>query len=61
MLRALIRTHSRVGDLVVDPFMGGGTALRVARELGRRAQGWDIDPDAFALARINLGLEPVSE
>jgi hypothetical protein len=61
MLRALIRTHSRVGDLVVDPFMGGGTALRVALELGRRAQGWEIDPQALALARINLGLEPVSE
>jgi modification methylase len=57
MLQALIRTHSCKGGLVVDPFTGGGTALRVAQALGRLARGWEIDPYALKLARINLGLE----
>ena len=54
MLRALIRAHSLVGEAVVDPFMGGGTTLRVAIDLGRHAQGWEIDEDAMKIARINL-------
>jgi DNA modification methylase len=58
MARALIRCHSRKGDRVVDPFMGGGTILRVARDLGRDALGWEIDQEAVQLARINLGLNP---
>jgi site-specific DNA-methyltransferase (adenine-specific) len=58
MLRALIRAHSREGDAVVDPFMGGGTTLRVALDLGRHAQGWEIDEDAMKLAMINLGSNP---
>lgn len=44
VIERLVRLYSRPGDLVVDPFAGGGTILRVARALGRRAMGWDIDP-----------------
>lgn len=44
VIERLVRLYSRPGDLVVDPFAGGGTILRVARALGRRATGWDIDP-----------------
>lgn len=32
------------GDLVVDPFLGGGTTAFVCRELGRRFIGCDKDP-----------------
>ena len=31
-------------DLVVDPMCGGGTTLDVCRDLGRRAQGFDLQP-----------------
>jgi len=34
---------SNPGDLVLDPFMGGGTALIAAAVSGRRAVGSDID------------------
>jgi hypothetical protein len=54
ILQAMIRTYSRPGDLVVDPFAGGGTSLRCAVELGRRAVGYDVDEGALSLARINL-------
>lgn len=32
-----------VGDLVVEPFMGTGTTLRAAKDLNRRAIGFDVE------------------
>lgn len=58
VLEALIRSHSRIGDLVADPFSGGGTILLVAKALGRSAWGCDIDPAALDQARTNLGFVP---
>ncbi len=57
LLKALIRAHSQPGDLVADPFAGGGSVLYVARELGRSSWGCEIDAKALALAQINLGLD----
>ena len=58
LLTALIRTHTQPGDLVVDPFAGGGSVLHVASKLGRLAWGCEIDAKSLALAQINLGLNP---
>ncbi len=41
---------SYVPGLVLDPFMGTGTTLRVARELGRRSMGIDLKPMMLAEA-----------
>lgn len=38
----LVQRYTRPGDLVVDPFCGGGTTLDVADELGRRSRGFDL-------------------
>ena len=54
VLEALVRCYSKPGDLVVDPFVGGGTTLKVADGLGRRAIGYDIDPAALELLARNL-------
>ena len=56
VIKALIRCYSQPGDLVLDLFAGGGTTLVAARELGRRVIGYEIDPDALALTRINLAI-----
>jgi DNA modification methylase len=56
----LIQRYTREGDLVVDPFCGGGTTLDVARELGRRALGYDVAPardDVFRADARALPLE----
>ena len=39
--RRLIRMFSIVGDVVLDPFLGSGTSLKVAMELGRRFAGYE--------------------
>lgn len=50
----LVRMFSCLGDTVLDPFMGTGTTLKVARALGRSAIGFDIDDEAYARAESEL-------
>lgn len=41
-VRAVIRVFTRQGDLILDPYVGGGTSLVEACALGRNAIGVDI-------------------
>jgi site-specific DNA-methyltransferase (adenine-specific) len=45
--------------LVLDPFAGSGTTLKVARSLGRDALGIELNPEFAALARRRSGLAPI--
>ena len=56
LIQALLRSFSRPGDLVLDPFAGAGTVPRAALELGRRAIGYEIDPDSMDSIRKNLSM-----
>jgi adenine-specific DNA-methyltransferase len=56
----VLERYTRPGDLVVDPFCGGGTTLDVARSLERRALGYDVEPqrdDVFRADARSLPLE----
>lgn len=49
---AAIEVFSRPAELVLDPFMGGGTTVIEAMCAGRRAIGADINSLAVFLARV---------
>ena len=54
---ALVERFTRPGQLVVDPFLGGGTTAVVCRDLGRRFVGCDRDAAAVTAARARLERE----
>ncbi|MDQ1516724.1 MAG: modification methylase [Actinomycetota bacterium] len=50
----LIELYTYAGDLVLDPFLGSGSAAVAAARAGRRYCGYDIDPDYVATARARV-------
>lgn len=54
VLARFVALFTREGDLVVDPFAGQGTTLAVARGLGRRAVGYEIDRTHVLAGRRRL-------
>ncbi|MFO1009805.1 MAG: class I SAM-dependent methyltransferase [Planctomycetota bacterium] len=57
----LLTRYTRPGDLVVDPFCGGGTTLDVARSLERRALGYDIAPTRPDIFRADARKLPIED
>lgn len=51
---SLVESFTAPGDLVVDPFLGGGTTAVVCKALGRRFVGCDVDAAAVASTRVRL-------
>lgn len=55
--RRLIKMFSLLGETVLDPFLGSGTTVKVALELGRNAVGYEIQPDFLPIIEEKLGLK----
>jgi site-specific DNA-methyltransferase (adenine-specific) len=52
--RRLIRMFSFVGDTVLDPFLGSGTTSLVAKNLGRKSVGYEINPTFVPIIKHKL-------
>lgn len=59
LLYRVILASTHPGDVVLDPFFGTGTSGAVARRLGRRWIGVEVDPEYVQLARQRIAaVEP---
>lgn len=56
----LLERYTRQGDLVIDPFCGGGTTLDVARSIDRRARGFDVEPHRADIERADARELPLA-
>ncbi|HYU87796.1 MAG TPA: site-specific DNA-methyltransferase [Candidatus Bathyarchaeia archaeon] len=60
--KRLIKLFSFHGETVLDPFLGSGTTMKVARELGRNSWGYEIDRRLKKIIRQKLsGHQPDSK
>lgn len=56
IVKRLIRLYSFENDVVLDPFAGSGTTLKVAKELNRNYIGYELYSEYMKLINEKLGL-----
>lgn len=57
----LLKRYTQEKWLVVDPMCGSGTTLDVARDLGRRALGYDLNPQREGIFRCDARKLPLED
>src|ERR1700735_3716233 len=57
----LLQRYTKPKDLVIDPCAGSGTALDVARDLDRRALGYDLAPTHKDIFRVDARKLPLED
>jgi DNA modification methylase len=55
IVRRCVRLFTYVGDVVLDPFAGSGTTLKVAKELKRNFVGYEISKSYEKIIKLKLG------
>jgi hypothetical protein len=53
-MRKLVERLTRPGDLVCDPFLGGGTTALVCHQTNRQFVGCDVDERAVQISKMRL-------
>ena len=54
LIEPCIMAGSRVGDIVLDPFMGSGTTAQVAQHLNRQYLGCELNTEYESLQKKRL-------
>jgi len=50
----VVRSSSRVGDVILDPFMGSGTTAEVGIRTNRLVLGFEIEPKYIRIAEKRI-------
>ena len=59
LFKTLIKKHSNVGDLIVDPFLGAGTTAIASKLMGRKCNGSELNESY--INKMNTILEQTEE
>jgi DNA modification methylase len=59
--KRLIKLFSFHGETILDPFLGSGTTMKVAQELGRNSWGYEIDRGLKKIIKQKLGAKHASD
>lgn len=60
LIEPMILASTPPGGVLLDPFMGAGTTALVAKKLGRRYTGIEINPEYIAMAEKRINSVPDS-
>jgi len=58
IIERIILSTTDEGDLVVDPFLGSGTTMKVCQDLHRNCIGMEINPEYYQLITERCKLKP---
>ena len=50
-----MKFYSYIGDTVLDPFLGSGTTMKVAREIQRNCIGFELEPKNIQMIKSRVG------
>lgn len=56
VMERIIKASSNPDDVVLDPFVGSGTSCVVAKSLGRKWIGFDLNPEYIEMSRNRMKL-----
>jgi len=56
LIERMVLASSNIGDIVLDPFAGSGTTLRVCQQLNRNCIGFELNPEYIELIKNRLSL-----
>lgn len=60
LIEELILDTTKVGDTILDPFLGSGTTLLACRNTGRNGIGFDINPDYELIIKERTGINQLA-
>ncbi|MDM8568093.1 site-specific DNA-methyltransferase [Thiotrichales bacterium HSG1] len=54
LIERMVLASSNENDIVLDPFSGSGTTLRVCQQLNRNAVGFELNPEYITMINLRL-------